>query len=294
MRFRRSVIAAYCCACAVMILGAAGFRVAVERLNVFVVKKPVELRGPLATIPPTLGSWRRVGEDTIFGAALVEELGTTQYLDRTYALDGDPEQGIASVHVAYYTGAIDDVPHIPERCWDAAGMVMTRPPEVLGLAIDESDWTLEPEIVNLASGEPYRSVEVRHPVTGMIERVYMPVGPIEMTVSEFRPAASTRERQTGGYFFIANGRPTASAFGVRRRRRASGRILARILPNRHRNCRFLVYTIAEYFRFHAICQVSACASTRTAHRFAIFHGGVLFRVNSRDVVHDRHLLRSNQ
>ena len=216
MRFRRSVIAAYCCACAVMILGAAGFRVAVERLNVFVVKKPVELRGPLATIPPTLGSWRRVGEDTIFGAALVEELGTTQYLDRTYALDGDPEQGIASVHVAYYTGAIDDVPHIPERCWDAAGMVMTRPPEVLGLAIDESDWTLEPEIVNLASGEPYRSVEVRHPVTGMIERVYMPVGPIEMTVSEFRPAASTRERQTGGYFLIANGRPTASAFGVRR------------------------------------------------------------------------------
>ena len=81
-------------------------------------------------------------------------------------------------------------------------MVMTRPPEVLGLAIDESDWTLEPEIVNLASGEPYRSVEVRHPVTGMIERVYMPVGPIEMTVSEFRPAASTRERQTGGYIFV--------------------------------------------------------------------------------------------
>ena len=215
MRFRRSVIAAYCCACAVMLLGAAGFRVAVERLNVFVVKKPVELRGPLATIPPTLGPWRRVGEDTIFGASLVEELGTSQYLDRTYALDGDPEKGLASVHVAYYTGAIDDVPHIPERCWDAAGMVMTRPPEVLGLEIDDSAWTLEPELVNLASGEPYRSVEVRHPVTGMIERVYMPVGPIEMTVSEFRPAASNRERQTGGYFFIANGRPTASAFGVR-------------------------------------------------------------------------------
>ena len=133
MRFRRSVIAAYCCACAVMILGAAGFRVAVERLNVFVVKKPVELRGPLATIPPTLGSWRRVGEDTIFGAALVEELGTTQYLDRTYALDGDPEQGIASVHVAYYTGAIDDVPHIPERCWDAAGMV--RGSTVMGVNV---------------------------------------------------------------------------------------------------------------------------------------------------------------
>jgi hypothetical protein len=216
MRFRRSVIAAYVGACGVMLLGAAGFRMAVEKFNVYVVKKSVELRGPLATIPPTLGPWRRVGEDTIFGAAMVEELGTSQYLDRTYALDGDPEKGLASVHVAYYTGAIDDVPHIPERCWDAAGMVMTRPPEVMGLSIDDSDWTLEPDVVNRATGEPYRSVEVRHPVTGMIERVYMPVGPIEMTVSEFRPASSNTQRQTGGYFFIANGRPTASAFGVRR------------------------------------------------------------------------------
>ena len=216
MTFRRSVIAAYLWACAVMLLGAAGFRVAVEKFNVFVVKRPVELRGPLATIPPTLGPWRRVGEDTIFGAALVEELGTTQYLDRTYALDGDPEKGLASVHVAYYTGAIDDVPHIPERCWDAAGMVMTRPPEEIALAIDDSAWTLEPDLVNRATGEPYRSVEVRHPVTGMIEEVYMPVGPIEMTVSEFRPASSNRQRQTGGYFFIANGRSTPSAFGVRR------------------------------------------------------------------------------
>jgi hypothetical protein len=216
MTFRRSVIAAYLCACAVMLLGAAGFRVAVEKFNVFVVKRPVELRGPLATIPPTLGPWRRVGEDTIFGAALVEELGTSQYLDRTYALDGDPEKGLASVHVAYYTGAIDDVPHIPERCWDAAGMVMTRPPEEIALAIDDSAWTLEPDLVNRATGEPYRSVEVRHPVTGMIEEVYMPVGPIEMTVSEFRPASSNRQRQTGGYFFIANGRSTPSAFGVRR------------------------------------------------------------------------------
>ena len=42
----------------------------------------------------------------------VEELGTSQYLDRTYALDGDPEKGLASLHIAYYTGAIDDVRHM--------------------------------------------------------------------------------------------------------------------------------------------------------------------------------------
>lgn len=215
MRFRKSVIAAYLCACGVLLIGAAGFRVAVERLNAFVVKKPVEMRAPLATLPASLGPWKKLGDDVQFGAAMVEELGTSQYLDRTYALDGDPAKGVANVHVAYYTGAIDDVPHIPERCWDAAGMVMTRPPERMALEIDDSDWTLEPKLVNRATGLPYHSVAVRHPVTGLEERVYMPVGEIEMTVSEFRPALEPRMRQTGGYFFIANGRPTASALGVR-------------------------------------------------------------------------------
>lgn len=215
IRFRRSVVAAYVAACAVMLLGAAGFRVAVDRLNVFVVKKPVEMRAPLATIPTTLGRWRRVGEDARFGEALVEELGTANYLDRTYAIDGDPEKGLASLHVAYYTGAIDDVPHIPERCWDAAGLQMTRPPEVVGLEIDETSWREEADLINRSTGESYRSVEVRHPVTGMVERVYMPIGPVEMTVTEFRPAADSRRRQMGGYFFVANGRATPSAFGVR-------------------------------------------------------------------------------
>ena len=26
------------------------------------------------------------------------------------------------VHISYYTGTIDDVPHIPERCWYASGL----------------------------------------------------------------------------------------------------------------------------------------------------------------------------
>ena len=215
MRFRRSALVAYVAATVVMLLGAAGFRLAVERLNVFVVKKPVPLRGSLATIPPTLGRWERVGEDGQFSGALIEELGTSHYLDRTYAIDGDPEKGMASLHVAYYTGAIDDVPHIPERCWDAAGMRMTRPPEIVALEIDDGDWQVDPGLVNRAAGEPYRGIAVRHPVTGLEETVYMPIGPFEMTVTEFSPSDNDRRRQTGGYFFVANGRTTPSAFGVR-------------------------------------------------------------------------------
>jgi hypothetical protein len=215
MRVRRSVAVAYAVACAMLLLGGAGFRVAVDRLNIFVVKKPVELRGALDTIPPTLGRWSRVGEDSRFSAALVEELGTRQYLDRIYALGGDPSAGIANLHIAYYTGAIDDVPHIPERCWDAAGMRMSRPPQRMPLAIDREAWELEPERINRATGEAYRRIAVRHPVTGLQERVYMPIGEPEITVTEFQPPLQPDRRQMGGYFFIANGRWTASAFGVR-------------------------------------------------------------------------------
>jgi hypothetical protein len=215
MRLRRSVIVAYVAACAVLLLGAAGLRIAIDRLNVFVVKRPVELRAPLDTIPPVLGRWQRVGEDVRFGAALVEELGTSQYLDRLYAIGGDPAKGLVNLHLAYYTGVIDDVPHIPERCWDAAGMQMTRPPERIRLEIDDRLWEPEPELVNRATGQIYRSVEVRHPVTGFRERVFMPIGEAEMTVTEFQHPLRRDRRQMGGYFFLANGRWTPSALGVR-------------------------------------------------------------------------------
>ena len=54
-------------------------------------------------------------------AAMVESLGTDKYLTRSYALDGDPAKGTMLLHLAYYTGMIDTVPHIPERCWGAGG-----------------------------------------------------------------------------------------------------------------------------------------------------------------------------
>ena len=46
---------------------------------------------------------------------MVEELGTNLYLSRDYERRDDR----VNVHVAYYTGLIDDVPHVPERCWAA-------------------------------------------------------------------------------------------------------------------------------------------------------------------------------
>lgn len=214
MRFERSVLAAYIVVLAAMLAGALGFRAAVQQLDYYLVKDPVELREPLDSIPTTLGRWRRVGEDRLFTDAVIEELGTRNYLDRTYAIDGDPRKGAIGVHLAYYTGTIDDVPHIPERCWAVAGNLMTFAPAAMPLEVGLGEWP-ETEVRNRATGEAYRRATVSDPITGRVSDVALPVGELELTVTEFQNPKLPRQRTVGGYLFVANGRLTRSAYGVR-------------------------------------------------------------------------------
>lgn len=214
MRFERAALFAYAAALAVLLLGALGFRAAVQGLDYYLVKDPVELREPLDSIPTTLGRWQRVGEDRRFSDAVIEELGTRNYLDRSYAIDGDPRNGTIAVHLAYYTGTIDDVPHIPERCWAVAGNLMTLAPAAMPLDIDVDRWQLS-EVRNRATGEAYRTAAVADPVTGRASDVSLPVGDLELTVTEFQNPKAPRQRTVGGYMFVANGRLTRSAYGVR-------------------------------------------------------------------------------
>ena len=214
MHFERAALFAYVIALAALLCGALGFSAAVRHLDYYLVKDPVELREPLDSIPTTLGRWRRVGEDRLFSDTVIEELGTRNYLDRTYAIDGDPRKGSLGVHLAYYTGTIDDVPHIPERCWAVAGNLMTLDPMAMPLDVDASRWTPS-DVANRATGEAYRRATVRDPVTGRMTDVSLPVGELELTVTEFQNPKSPRQRSVGGYLFVANGRLTRSAYGVR-------------------------------------------------------------------------------
>ena len=128
MRVDRSVRNALIAGCAALAIGGVGFRVAVGQLRVYLKKESVSLREPLDTVPATLGAWKQVGKDSVFSDALIEELGTRSYLDRMYAVNGDPSRGVMQVHAAYYTGMIDAVPHIPERCWNANGVAQPMKP----------------------------------------------------------------------------------------------------------------------------------------------------------------------
>jgi hypothetical protein len=215
MRVDRSVRTAFIAGCAALALGGVGFRAALAHLQVYLKKEPVSLREPLDSLPAALGSWKQVGKDSVFSDALIEELGTQNYLDRFYAVDGDPAKGLMQVHAAYYTGMIDAVPHIPERCWNANGLVMSGQPQVRPVELDPKGWDQTNGPVQAGSGMRYTMAEVRDPITRKTETVALPLGRIEMTVSAFQDPRAPKATALGGYLFIANGGVTPSALAVR-------------------------------------------------------------------------------
>lgn len=201
----------------ILVIGAVTIPIAIAQLEIYLRKESVPLRRTLNTIDDDLGPWdRAIGEDgkprqdTIFGMEMIEGLGTDLYLDR-YLADGDRR---INVHVAYYTGMIDDVPHVPERCWDANGLTQSISPRIVDLDIEVEGATLDGSPVNRATGEPYPRVDVLN--LGRPVPVHLPVGDAQMTVTQFDiDDKNPRRKQVGGYFFIANGRMAPSAGDVR-------------------------------------------------------------------------------
>ena len=212
IRFDSRFKLAYAAALIALVGGALGFRSIISAFDVHLIKKAVPLRLSLDGLPKRLGTWEKMGEDAEYGAADIESLGTDIVLTRMYRQD--ETNVILELHVAYYTGKIDSVPHVPERCWATSGLTATMAPAHFDLNVGKS-WGVDQETLHVASGSPYPIVNRKHPVTGRDEKVFMPVGDIVMRATEFQNAKDPNIRLVGGYFFIANGSLTPSAFGVR-------------------------------------------------------------------------------
>lgn len=217
IRFDAGIKRTYVVLLASLVGSAVVFRLAVAQLDIHLKKEPVPLRQALASVPSAIGGWQKVGTDAALSEAMVEELGTPNYLSRYYAMEGDPAKGLAEVHLAYYTGLIDTVPHVPDRCWGASGMVMTTPAHPVDIPVDMAAWTPDDELKHSSTQEPYRVAWSIDPVTRRRERVLLPPAetPWKMTVTGFQSPGRAGRRLFGAYFFIANGRLTPSPYAVR-------------------------------------------------------------------------------
>ncbi len=210
MLFDRRAKSAFIIACVTLALCGVGFRSAVGYLNVYLKKEPIELRAHLATIPKTLGRWKAVGEARPVDAAVIETLGTDQFLDRLYVADDASGEGRLSLHIAYYTGMIDAVPHVPDRCFVAGGWQIQALPHNYPLPIDRSGWREDP------AGSAYPLATFTDRITGRGVTARMPLGDFKLRTTEFLRENSPDERTYAGYFFVANGRVTPTPEGVRR------------------------------------------------------------------------------
>ncbi len=192
-----------------------GFRFAVESTNAFLEKRPVPLRAQLTTIPLRLGNWRAEREGAPLTAEIVEELGTDLYIDRWYTQgEARPDAPVMSLHITYYTGLIDAVPHVPDRCLVAGGLIVKTRPKNLPLKIDDTKWVLSSEHLN--KGRPYPELTYYDRVTGKPVRVRMPIGEFELRTTEFSSEKHPKLHVYAGYFFIANGETMPEPLDVRK------------------------------------------------------------------------------
>ncbi|MEL6740207.1 MAG: exosortase-associated EpsI family protein, partial [Planctomycetota bacterium] len=228
--FTPSRLAAFGVSIAVMAIGAIGMGRAIEYYGFHLQKKPVEAPRRLSSIPATTEGWMRIGTDRIEPPEVAEALGTQNYVTRLYVQRDVPEGQQAVVldfHAAYYTGMIDTVPHVPERCFVGGGLVQTQFAETLDLPIDTSTWRPDTSVPEQLAGEEGVLYRVRLPFndesrgivstspggTVRLPRDVTPDRPLRMRTSSY--ALPGDKTLIAGYFFIANGGTVASAEGVR-------------------------------------------------------------------------------
>jgi len=215
-------------ACVIMLLSAGAIGAYINFSGMHMHKAPIQAEGnrQVSSVPMQTVGWNRIGTDQIMNAEVVDVLGTENYLSRRYirTTDQDPKHPIVlDFHLAYYTGMIDTVPHVPERCFVGGGLQQSESSRVMDLKMDTSSWRVDPTVPKALAGLGGAIYTVRlsndpefSDAPG--QRVRLPRGigpdsPFRMRVSEF--IDPNGGKIYAGYFFIANGGTKANANDVR-------------------------------------------------------------------------------
>lgn len=162
----------------------------------------------------------RIDSDAVTSPEEQEELGTDNFLSRWYeALDPPFESEspvFVQLHTAYYTGMIDAVPHVPERCMVGAGMQMVLSPRLVSVPLTFSEgigqpgFTVAGDVDEETHGRIYSGR-----CNESFQRVRLPQGVENLRMNVSAYTDHNGNRIYAGYFFISNGRIFPTAIGVR-------------------------------------------------------------------------------
>ncbi len=223
----RSAWAATVVALVVLLGSALGLSAGVSYFRITLQKEPIAPPNNrlLTSLPRETATWIQDGVDRREQADVEEVLGTKNYISRVYVRkdtrskkDGGSGEGVPvrlDFHAAYYTGMIDTVPHVPDRCFVGGGLQLGAILGDLPLPMDTSSWVAEEGVPEHLAGRIFR---VRLPnefssAPGVNVRLPRDPKTLALRTMEFR---SQDERPFyAGYFFVANGGWVSSAEGVR-------------------------------------------------------------------------------
>ena len=222
----RAQAAAFVTVLAVLVASAVGMGAAIKAFKIHLQKRPIYApQGRVvASIPRETASWAALGPDQIESVEVVEVLRTENYLNRNYARKGAVKgetPTVIDLHLAYYTGMIDTVPHVPERCFVGGGLQRTSLAQILPLELGSAQWSPDPSVPEEFAGEAGTLYTTRldyefgsAPGSRVrLPRDVTPDSPIRMRFSSYE--TPTGGKITAGYFFIANGGTVPNANDVR-------------------------------------------------------------------------------
>lgn len=248
-----------------MVAASVGITAYINFGGLHMTKSPIypENNRQVSTLPTETEHWRRLGPDKISSSEIVETLGTQNYVSRNYILkesEGKKKPVIVEFHAAYYTGMIDTVPHVPERCFVGGGMQQSVSPQNMVLEMNTNSWrsdnSVPPELSGLA-GTLYsvRLTNNRKWTDAPGSRIRLPrdVTPetrIMMRCSEF--ILGDDQKIYAGYFFIANGGTKANANEVRT----------------------LAFNLSDDYAYYLKIQVN-CLTADSIDEFAEYAGSVI-------------------
>lgn len=193
----------------VLLTATVGLGAMVQAAELVLIKEAIPLRLRLQQLPQEVGSWAMVREHPPLSADIVKTLGTDQYIVRDYQDANWPASRPGSyltLHVAYYTGTPDTVPHVPDRCFVAGGV---PPRGTLSRSLQLKSDAYEPVREGLWVAQSTLAERHEQPLP------HLPQLELPATVFTFGdPNDPTRESNVL-YFFVANGRFLSSPNEVR-------------------------------------------------------------------------------
>ncbi len=215
---------AFVAALSVLVVASLGMHRAVAQYRIHLKKLPIYAMDNrmVRDLPAKTALWTRSGIDDKTSVEMEESLGTKNHVSRVYVRDGvpglDADRGNRPLwlqfHAAYYTGMVDTVPHVPERCMVGGGQKLVKTWGETSLPLDQSQWQPDPTAPEALKGRLF-TVPLKNEVGAMVRQIRLPRDPgsLKLMVSEFQSPKG--DRSMSGYFFIANGGHVASAEKVR-------------------------------------------------------------------------------